>query len=265
MSSQSYSDALQRIEVALHSARETLEPFRVGAIEVKGGSSERPAGAADAAVGALLRRTLRRSGEGWLSKEDTDDAGQVHGGRAWAVDPLDGTTEFIKGIPEFCISIGLLEDGIPVAGGILNPATGESFLGAMDRGITYNGKAARPTTRTSVDGAVVLASRGEFQRGEWDPFKSAPFTIRPVGSVAYKLALIAAGRADATFTLTPKHVSDVAAGIALVSSAGGIVRFLGAPFSANGASLFIPGLLGCAPHIAAELSVLIDNHSPNRL
>jgi myo-inositol-1(or 4)-monophosphatase len=257
---------LQRIEVALHLARETLEPFRRGAIEHSDGSSEGSASAADAALDAVLRRALLRPGEGWLSEEATDEPNQVHGGRVWAIDPLDGTIEFIKGIPEFCISIGLLEDGIPVAGGILNPATGESFLGALDRGITYNGKSARPTARTSLDGAVVLASRSEFQRGAWDPFKSAPFTIRPVGSVAYKLALIAAGRADATFIFTPKHVWDVAAGIALVSSAGGIVRPLGAsPFSPNGSSLLISGLLGSAPQIAAELSVLIDNHTPNRL
>jgi myo-inositol-1(or 4)-monophosphatase len=265
MSSHSYSDALQRIEAALRLARETLEPFRVGATRIEDGSSRAPSGAADVAVDAVLRRTLPRPGEGWISEEGADDQSKVHGGRAWAIDPLDGATEFIKGIPEFCISIGLLEDGVPVAGGILNPATGEVVVGAVDRGITYNGKSARPTTTTSLEGAVVLASRSEFQRGEWDPFKSAPFTIRPVGSVAYKLALIAAGRADATFTLTPKHVWDVAAGIALVNSAGGIVRPLGAsPFSANGTSSLISGLLGSAPHIAAELSVFIDTHSPNR-
>jgi myo-inositol-1(or 4)-monophosphatase len=262
MSSHSHSDTLHRIEVALHLARETLEPFVVDATAVKDGFGQEPTSAADAAVDAVLRRTLPRPGEGWLSEEGVDDPSRIHCSRVWVIDPIDGTIEFIKGIPEFCISIGLLEDGIPVAGGILNPATGESFLGAVDRGMTYNGKAARPTARTSLDGALVLASRSEFQRGEWEPFKSAPFTIRPVGSVAYKLALIAAGRADATFTLTPKHVWDVAAGIALVTSAGGIVRPLGAsPFSTNGGSLLISGLLGSAPHIAAELSVLIENHS----
>lgn len=265
MSSRSYSETLQRIDAALQLARETLEPFRAGAIGTQHGSGRGPTTAADAAVDAVLRRTLPRPGEGWLSEESVDDLSRVHSRSVWVIDPLDGTAEFIKGIPEFCISIGFVEDGVPVAGGILNPATGESFLGALDRGVTYNGKSVRPTMRTSLDGAVVLASRSEFQRGEWDPFKSAPFTIRPVGSVAYKLALIAAGLADATFTLTPKHLWDVAAGIALVSSAGGIVRTLGAsPFSSSSASLLVSGLLGCAPHIAAELSVLIDDHGPPR-
>jgi myo-inositol-1(or 4)-monophosphatase len=85
--------------------------------------------------------------------------------------------------------------------------------------------------------------------------------VRPTGSVAYKLAMVAAGLADATFTLAPKHIWDVAAGIALVNSAGGVVRTLGGvPFSAAAPSLLLSGLLGSAPHIAAELSVLIESY-----
>ena len=52
--------------------------------------------------------------------------------RVWVVDPLDGTREFVEGIPEFCVSIGMVEHGRPVAGGIYNPATNETFLGAVD-------------------------------------------------------------------------------------------------------------------------------------
>ena len=63
-----------------------------------------------------------------------------------------------------------------------------------------------------MNGAVVLASRQEFNRGEWARFEGRNFAIRPTGSVAYKLALVAAGLADATWTLSPKHEWDVAAG-----------------------------------------------------
>jgi myo-inositol-1(or 4)-monophosphatase len=181
------------------------------------------------------------------------------------VDALDGTIEFVRGIPEFCISVALLEDGLPVAGGICNPATHEVFLGCLHGGVRYNGKPAGPSARTTLDGAVVLASRSEVQRGEWDRFKGAPFVVRPTGSVAYKLAMVAAGLADATFTLAPKHIWDVAAGIALVNSAGGVVRVLGgSPFSASAPSLLLSGLVASAPHIAAELSVLIDSHGTHR-
>ncbi len=62
----------------------------------------------------------------------------------WVVDPLDGTREFVQGIPEFCISIAMVENGVPVAGGICNPATDELILGSREAGVTYNGS-ARPT------------------------------------------------------------------------------------------------------------------------
>jgi myo-inositol-1(or 4)-monophosphatase len=140
------------------------------------------------------------------------------------VDPLDGTREFVAGIPEWCVSVGLVEDGRPVAGGVANPATGEIFLGSLEAGLTYNGRPARVSARQSLDGAVVLASRSEFDRGEWARFLGRPFTVRPVGSVAYKLALVAAGLADATWTLVPKHEWDVAAGAALVLAGGGSVH-----------------------------------------
>ena len=142
------------------------------------------------------------------------------------VDPLDGTREFVQGIPEFCISIAMVESGIPVAGGICNPATDELILGSRDFGVTYNGQPAKPSQRRELHGALVLASRSETKRGEWKQFESAEFNVRPMGSVAYKLGLVAAGRADLTFTLVPKNEWDVAAGAALVLSAGGFVQTL---------------------------------------
>ena len=67
----------------------------------------------------------------------------------------------------------MVEDGIPVAGGICNPATNEIFLGSLDSGVTYNGKPARASQRTTLEGAVILASRSETKRGEWKRFEKA--------------------------------------------------------------------------------------------
>ena len=100
------------------------------------------------------------------------------------------------------------------------------FSGSLDSGVTYNGKPAHVSPRTSLEGAVILASRSEIKRGEWKRFEKAAVKIRPMGSVAYKLALVSAGLADITFTLTPKHEWDIAAGAALVSSAGGFISTL---------------------------------------
>jgi myo-inositol-1(or 4)-monophosphatase len=140
----------------------------------------------------------------------------------WIVDPLDGTREFLAGIPEWSISIGYVEDGTPVAGGICNPQTGESVVGGLGHGVVLNGEAVVARSRHTLDGALVLASRSEFRRGEWSEFKNMPFEVRPVGSVAYKLACVAGGLADATWTLQPKNEWDVAAGVALIRAVGGV-------------------------------------------
>jgi myo-inositol-1(or 4)-monophosphatase len=179
------------------------------------------------------------------------------------VDPLDGTREFVAGIPEFCVSVAMVENGRPIAGGILNPATNEVFLGSLDTGVTYNGRPAQPSQRTSLEGALVLASRSEVKRGEWHRFEKARFKIRPMGSVAYKLALVSAGLADATFTLTPKNEWDIAAGAALVESAGGLAITLeNSPLRCNNKSPLLSGLLACGPFLRRELFTLVNDYLP---
>jgi myo-inositol-1(or 4)-monophosphatase len=256
-----YSDCLSRIKAALEVARRAMEPFTQGLVPSTHKPGHGPTSEADLLLDGLLRRTLQRDTEGWLSEESADDIDRTARRVVWVVGPLDGTREFVRGIPEFCISVAMVEDGIPVAGGICNPATRETVLGSLDTGVTYNGKPARPSSRASLDGAVVLASRSEVDRGDWEPFRRAPFVIRPMGSVAYKLALVAAGLADATFTLTPNHVWDIAAGVALTHSAGGVVRTLSPSNErASHSPWLVPGLLAAGPTIAAELSVLVDSH-----
>jgi myo-inositol-1(or 4)-monophosphatase len=187
------------------------------------------------------------------------------------VDPLDGTREFVAGIPEFCVSIAMVENGRPIAGGICNPATNEVFLGSLESGVTYNGKPARPSQRTTLDGATVLASRSETKRGEWKQFEGANFKVRPMGSVAYKLALVSAGLVDITFTLVPKNEWDVAAGVALVTSAGGFVSTLeNGTLQCNRRDPLISGLIACGPNLREPLLQLLENHmqpagsQPNR-
>lgn len=218
---------LDRIREALQRAVSVISSFVPGAVKADQKSMGRgPVTEADRAADRVLREVLLHEGEGWLSEESTDDLARLDKQRVWVVDPLDGTLEFVAGIPEWCVSIGLAENGRVVAGGVSNPATGETFLESLENGLTYNGKPARASVRTTLEGAVVLASRSEVRRGEWEAFRNGPITVRPTGSVAYKLALVAAGLADATWTLTPKHEWDVAAGVALVQAAGGFVECL---------------------------------------
>lgn len=261
MISSAYADTLERIQNALEAAREVFERFTPGAIATEYKIGHDPVTAADRAVDAVLRRTLLRDGEGWLSEETADNAARLNKERVWIVDPLDGTREFVQGLPEFCVSIGFVASGVPVAGGIFNPATRETFLGAVDAGVLYNGQPARPSQRDTLDGALVLASRSEVKRGEWKAFENGPFKVQAMGSVAYKLALVSAGRADVTFTLTPKNEWDVVAGAALVKSAGGFVSTLEkTDLIANRRDPLLSGLLASGPFLKDELLALVEPH-----
>ena len=215
------ASVLERIERALSEAGRVLTDFVPGKVAAEHKAGGDPVTEADHAVNDVLLELLPRDGEGWLSEETLDDRKRLDARTVWVVDPLDGTKEFVMGIAEWCVSIGYVEDGVPIAGGILNPQSGEVIVGGRGEGVLYNGEPATMSRRSSLDGALVLGSRSESKRGEWDLFESSPFEVRPMGSVAYKLGLVAAGKADATWTIVPKNEWDVAAGVALVLAAGG--------------------------------------------
>src|ERR1700757_3010336 len=161
MISSRYTDIVERIDAGLESARVVLAGFTPGAIAAEYKIGHDPVTEADRAVDNVLRRELLRDAEGWLSEETADNPSRLDKERVWIVDPLDGTREFVQGLPEFCVSIGFVENGIPVAGGIYNPATRETFLGAVDVGLLYNGQAAQASQRATLDEALILASRSE--------------------------------------------------------------------------------------------------------
>jgi myo-inositol-1(or 4)-monophosphatase len=261
----SETQILERIHGALEAARTVLGRFTAGAIEAEYKAGHDPVTEADRCLDAVLHKQLLRSNEGWLSEESVDDFSRLTQSRVWVVDPLDGTREFVAGIPEFCVSVALIEDGQAVAGGICNPVTEEIFLGSLNSGVTYNGSPARCTRRANLKDAQILASRSEVSRGEWRQFEEAPFEVRPMGSVAYKLALVSAGLADATFTLVPKHEWDIAAGVALVQSAGGFVSTLeNTPVGFNKKEPLVSGLIAGGSLLQAPLRSLLEPHINSR-
>jgi myo-inositol-1(or 4)-monophosphatase len=230
---------------ALEAGKILRRHFRDGGYEVGSKGRDNPVTSADLEADAALRDRLSRAfpDYGWLSEETADSAERLSRRRVWIVDPLDGTKEFIKGIPEFVIAIALAENGVPILGVTYNPIRRELFWGARGVGVHLDNQAAHVTTRGSIDGATVLASRSETSRGEWEAYKDR-VKIDPIGSVAYKLALVAAGRADATFTLTPKSEWDVAAGTALVTEAGGRITDLdGSELRFNKESVKLKGFI----------------------
>jgi len=239
---------LRRIAKALSAAAALLLEFRSCPAAPEFKSSGDPVTAADLATNELLFRMLPSDGDGWLSEESKDDSSRLGRHRVWIVDPLDGTKEFVAGIPEWCVSVGLIEDGHAVAGGVSNPATGELFLGSLETGFYVSAARGPKQVHSARDRALVLASRSEVKRGQWTHLENAPFSVEPVGSIAYRLACVAAGFADATWTLDLRHEWDVAAGAALVLAAHGDVKTMdGSPLEFNQPIPRVEGLVAFSP------------------
>lgn len=190
--------------------------------EVKDKGVNNPVTTADLEADRALHRILLGGapGTGWLSEETVDSPERLAAEEVWVVDPIDGTKEFIMGIPEFAISIGLAVRGEVVAGVIFNPARNELFVAERGAGARLNGDPIRVSERASLEGASLDASRSECRRGEFEPYAGA-FQVREMGSIAYKLARVAAGTADLTWSLGPKNEWDIAAGVLIVEEAGG--------------------------------------------
>jgi len=194
------------------------------------------------ADGLLKQELLQLARIAWLSEETADDPKRLDADRIWIVDPLDGTKEFIAGLPEYTVAIALVEAGAPVLGVVHNPCTGETFSAARGLGAYLNGKRIHV-----AEGKRLLASRSELKRGEFEPF-TADWQVEPMGSIEYKLALVAAGRAGVTFSRGPKHEWDVCAGALIVAEAGGIATDLfGDPLRYNQPFPKTKGVLAGAP------------------
>jgi myo-inositol-1(or 4)-monophosphatase len=189
--------------------------------------------AADRKAEEILREELAkaRPGYGFLGEE----SGRHEGSDAthtWIVDPLDGTTNFLHGIPQFAISIGLERAGSIVAGLVYNPANDEMFLAERGKGSFLNDTRLRVAGRRRLADSVIACGLPHQGRGDLDlsrkelgAVQDRVAGLRRFGSAALDLAWIAAGRFDGYWErgLSPW---DMAAGILLVREAGGFVTDL---------------------------------------
>lgn len=211
---------------------------------------------ADLRAEATVRRLLgaARPDYGFLGEE----GGLVPGrdaGSTWIVDPLDGTTNFLMGIPIFAVNIALEQAGQVVAGVTYNPMLQEMFWAERGQGAYLNDEPIRVSRRTELADAV-LAVGIPFQgkpRGEYFVREMARLTprvagIRRLGAGAVDLAYVAAGRFDAYWEQSVS-VWDIAAGVVLVEEAGGIISdTAGRPLDLRGGTI-----LGANPRIHAGL------------
>ncbi len=216
-------DLLNQLLQAVRAAGKEILALRASDLDITRKANNDIVTRADLAANDILRKQLAEPYPeyGWLSEESVDDAQRLRCRRTWIVDPVDGTKEFAAGIPEYAVSVALVEDGVPILGAVFNPVTDELFHAAKGHG-AWLGETRIHCRSQAGDKLLLLASRSECQRGEWDEFQRSHDVVI-IGSIAYKLGLVAAGKADATFSLGPKSEWDIAAGLLLVKEAGGVV------------------------------------------
>jgi myo-inositol-1(or 4)-monophosphatase len=199
----------------------------------------------DLEVDAYLREHLAALDPeaGWLSEETLDASDRYERRRAWVVDPIDGTRDYLRGRPGWCVSVALVEDRVPVLGVLDAPARGEHWTAERGRGAWRNGERLRVSGRTRFAGARVPA----------DQLPSVDADLVPVpkpNSIALRIAMVAAGEADLVATLRWGFEWDIAAAALIAGEAGATVAgALGQPLAFNTASGEAFGVLVSTPGI----------------
>ncbi|NOZ74222.1 MAG: 3'(2'),5'-bisphosphate nucleotidase CysQ [FCB group bacterium] len=241
------NDLTLAIEAAREAGQLILSYYKAD-YEIRDKSYHNPVTTADNASDARLKTILTeaRPDYGWLSEETVDNPSRLAKERVWVVDPLDGTKEFIEGVPHFVVSIALVENNVPILGVLYNPVTKELFSAVHGKGAFLNDEPIRCSELSRPEEMVILNSRSETRRKLWEPYQNRFKELRAIGSVAYKLGLTAAGRADIFASLRPKNEWDICAGHCLLREAGGdLLTLSGKTIYYNQAkTLITPGLVG---------------------
>ncbi len=219
---------------------------------------------ADGAVERLIRDRLRAAfpDDGFLGEEEGGEAerGEKQAGAGalrWVADPIDGTSNFARGRPRWCVSLGLLGEGRALAGVLVAPALGETFAARAGGGATLNGRPIRVSDTTDMGRAMVEI--GWSPRSDTASFHALNRRVmaegamlRAAGSGALALADVACGRLDGYCEL---HIRlwDVAAGLAILAESGAVVS----DFLAGSGPTTGDGILAATPGLAGELRRLM--------
>ncbi|MBA01152.1 MAG: hypothetical protein CL752_01860 [Chloroflexi bacterium] len=245
-------DLRDNVEDAVIAANDVIRQILTqSSLKVGHKPGEGPVTEADHAADEILFNKLNSliDGSQWLSEESKQDTPLITGRPTWVVDPLDGTREFIRGLPEFGVSVGLFIEGNLSLGVIGLPKYSEEkgsifsgLLGEVDAEFKHDGNLI---SELNDHGEIrnVVVSRHDY---EWRRLQyHIPFPTYPCGSAAVKLIHAASGIADVYFSTGPRSVWDVAGGVAVLKAAGGVLLQI------DGNELTLsPDQIGIPPYVA---------------
>lgn len=219
--------------------------------------------AVDRAVEKILIDEIReRFPEHRFLGEESGESGDPDSEVEWIIDPLDGTTNFIRGIPQFAISIGCKVKGRLEHGLILDPIRDDEFSASRGQGARLNGKRIRVSDAKNLEGALLatgipfgsatIPHIEAYLKCTEDLLKNNTAGIRRLGAASLDLAYLAAGRFDGFYEIDLKPW-DIAAGILIVREAGGLVSDL-----AGGENFLDSGHILCAnPKVFKEMLPIV--------
>lgn len=222
----------------------------------------------DRAAEAEIVRTIRRvyPEHAVLAEESGYSRGRAESEPEWVIDPLDGTTNFLRDFPHFAVSIGIRERGRPMHGIVYDPVREELFVASQGRGAFLNDRRIRVNERKGISDALLATGFPYRERDLLDAYMNAfralygeAADVRRAGSAALDLAYVAAGRVDG-FWEFGLHAWDMAAGTVLVREAGGVVT----DFAGGDQFLERGDVAAGSIKLHTELLDLIRPHMPER-
>lgn len=247
----SSQDLALATEAVLAAGAEVRARFGADA-EVRFKTPDQPVTEADLVADELLRSRLLadRPAYGWLSEETADSTDRLSRQRVWVVDPIDGTNSFVAGIPEFVVSVGLVDEGITTAAAVYNPVTRELYQAVKGGGATRNGVRIHVASAVECGSRpIMLASRWEIEAGLVEGYREF-WQIAALGSTAYRMLKVADGTAHAFVTPATKNEWDVCAAALVVNEAGGRVgRGDGGELRFNRAEPVLEGIMAWSPGV----------------
>ena len=240
-----FSAVIAAVEEAADLAFRQWRNGAVPAARVWEKSKDNPVSEVDLAVDALLKERFSTilPEAAWLSEETVDDAVRLGANLVWLVDPIDGTRDYIRGRSGWCVSVALVENGMPIFAIMAAPAQAKTWIAHAGQGVTCNGEQLHASTRQDFAGSRVPTD-------ELSQVDSDLTIVEKPNSIAMRMTMVACDRADLVATLRWGHEWDVAAAHLVAQEAGAVAtNALGQPIRYNKPDPKDFGLICSAPDI----------------